>query len=298
MSIQMRQATGEDFGEIAALVAGLNANPATQCVHSGDDAEAIQKQMEIWHTAGELAYVVAEGDSQLHERRFLTVFGGEYDEEMGRCWLWGPHSTLADWEAIAAELFAKLQQVLPETITIYDCYLNEENQRGLEFYRSLGFALRVQAHVYVASRPDQVVSVVDAGMGITAVSAPGMITLHDTIFPETYISGENILKKVDDHHRVFIEVKEDEVFGYIYAIVDDADENLGYIEFVGVAKQARGQGIGGKLLRTALSWLFVEKDVREVGLNVDDTNTNARGLYEKVGFRLKYSGVNLRLTTR
>lgn len=85
------------------------------------------------------------------------------------------------------------------------------------------------------------------------------------------------------------------MLGYIYAVVDDADENLGYIEYVGVAEQARGQGIGGKLLRTALIWLFSEKDVREVGLNVDDTNTNARGLYEKVGFRLKYSGVNLRL---
>jgi ribosomal protein S18 acetylase RimI-like enzyme len=301
MSVKIREATGNDFEAIAVLAAKLNAEPVTQCIHSGEETEAIHRQMQIWHDSGELAYVVAEAENdaqdQLSTDRFIATIGGEFDEEMGRCWLWGPHSTQDNWEATAAQMFANLREVLPGTITIYDCYLNEQNQRGLDFYRGLGFEPRLQAHVYVAPRPEAVLPLVEAGELLTAVSVPSMASLHDTLFPNTYISGEKIWANVDEQHQVFVETRGEEVVGYIYAVVDDADETLGYIEYVGVAEKARGQGLGGKLLRTALFWLFVEKNVREVGLNVDDTNTNARGLYEKVGFQLKYSGVNLRLTT-
>jgi ribosomal protein S18 acetylase RimI-like enzyme len=293
--MRIRQATVEDFGVIAALAAKLNADPTTQCIHSGEGTEAIAKQMEIWHKSGELAYVVAEDESKQSAERFLATMGGEFDAELGRCWLWGPHNTLAEWEPVAAELFAAFRQILPESITTYDCYLNEQNQRALDFYRSLGFQTRLQAHVYVAPRPKEVQPVVDGCEGITAVTTPGLVALHNEVFPDTYISGQGIWEKVDEQHQVFVEIREGEVLGYIYAVLDDGDENLGYIEYVGVAEQARGQGIGEKLLRTALAWLFMEKGVREVGLNVDDTNTNARGLYEKVGFYLKYSGIDLRL---
>ncbi len=295
--MKIRQASVGDYCDIAQLVAKLNVDPASQCIHSGEGAEAIQKQMEIGHEAGEFAYVVAETENGRFDKlsgRLPAAIGGEFDEEAGRCWLWGPHSSLDDWEPITAELFATLQQVLPETITIYDCYLNEENERGLDFYRSVGFSFRGQAHVYVALRPEQILPGADEVARVTAVTAPGMITLHNAIFPETFIPGKSIYEKVDETHQVFVQVSDGQVVGYIYAVVDDADKSQGYIEFVGVAEQARGHGIGGKLLRAALAWLFAEEGVQEVGLNVDDTNTNARGLYEKVGFSLKYSGVNLR----
>ena len=70
----------------------MNIDPVTQCIHSGDEAVSIQKQMAIWHEAGELAYVVDEaGNSDLGGSgiRFLSTIGGEFDEEAGRCWLWG-----------------------------------------------------------------------------------------------------------------------------------------------------------------------------------------------------------------
>ena len=74
MYMQMRQAEVNDFGAIAALIEKLNVDPVTQCIHSGDEAVSIQKQMAIWHEAGELAYVVAEaGNSNLDgpDMRFL-----------------------------------------------------------------------------------------------------------------------------------------------------------------------------------------------------------------------------------
>ena len=55
--------------------------------------------------------------------------------------------------------------------------------------------------------------------------------------------------------------------------------------------------MGGQLLKTALSWCFTHEKVQSVGLSVNDSNVNARGLYERVGFELRYTGVNQRLET-
>jgi ribosomal protein S18 acetylase RimI-like enzyme len=45
-----------------------------------------------------------------------------------------------------------------------------------------------------------------------------------------------------------------------------------------------------------LKWWFEEKGVSEVGLTVSDEDTAARALYESVGFGLRTTGVNLRMT--
>jgi RimJ/RimL family protein N-acetyltransferase len=51
----------------------------------------------------------------------------------------------------------------------------------------------------------------------------------------------------------------------------------------------------GKPLRLALRWLFDAQGQAAVNLTVNDELANARALYEKVGFRLKYTGVHSRL---
>lgn len=73
---------------------------------------------------------------------------------------------------------------------------------------------------------------------------------------------------------------------------DESSE--GYIEFLGVRSDLRGQGLGNRLLLTALDWLFWAKNVSEVGLTVADDQTNARSLYEKAGFGTKYTGLSAR----
>jgi ribosomal protein S18 acetylase RimI-like enzyme len=48
------------------------------------------------------------------------------------------------------------------------------------------------------------------------------------------------------------------------------------------------------LLAQMLRWFFVEKDLPQAALAVDDDNSGARGLYESVGFRVHRTGVALR----
>jgi hypothetical protein len=43
-----------------------------------------------------------------------------------------------------------------------------------------------------------------------------------------------------------------------------------------------------------MDWLFSVKSVAQVGLTVSDDQVNARSLYEKVGFAIKYTGLSAR----
>jgi ribosomal protein S18 acetylase RimI-like enzyme len=117
--------------------------------------------------------------------------------------------------------------------------------------------------------------------------------LHDKIFPHTFYSGKDILAKLDETHKVFVYADGDEVLGYVYARVDESSGE-GYIEFLGVREEVRRQGVGRRLLMTAVFWLFQEEEVPQIGLNVHGDNANARSLYEAAGFRLAYTGVGLR----
>ncbi len=54
---------------------------------------------------------------------------------------------------------------------------------------------------------------------------------------------------------------------------------------VGVSPRWRGQGLGTRLLREMADWGIAEFGPRELSLFVDKTNTDARRLYLRLGFR-------------
>jgi len=56
-----------------------------------------------------------------------------------------------------------------------------------------------------------------------------------------------------------------------------------YIEALAVRADCRGRGIGTKLLEQSIA-MARERGLREVCLDVADTNTGARRLYERMGF--------------
>jgi ribosomal protein S18 acetylase RimI-like enzyme len=61
--------------------------------------------------------------------------------------------------------------------------------------------------------------------------------------------------------------------------------DLVYIEALAVASEERGHGIGTRLLHDAVAWTQAHGRSR-LALNVLQSNTGARRLYERLGFRL------------
>jgi ribosomal protein S18 acetylase RimI-like enzyme len=287
--ISLQKARIEDFPILASMMVSENRDPRNQCMHSSLDEEAdgLLQEMMKWAAIGEIVFVLAK-----YDERIVGVLGSEYDQELGRGWLWGPFAQIEDRTHLARKLFDGLLSALPKAIRRLDAFLNLENRWGYEFYMTQGFREDVKAHVYIANREDWQGGMTQASIPINHELKASFCALHPMIFPNAYYSAQRVLDQIDGNHQVFVQTDGNQVLGYVFASVSsDADE--GEIEFLGVQPGSRHKGLGRKLLKSALYWLFVESKVTHVTLTVNDNNVNARSLYEEVGFRLKYSGVGL-----
>lgn len=62
-------------------------------------------------------------------------------------------------------------------------------------------------------------------------------------------------------------------------------EHVGEIHEIVVAPEKRGQGVGKKLILTALEY-FQKKGLKKSGLWVGEKNVNAQKFYSKIGFKV------------
>lgn len=292
MNTIIKQAVKEDFESISKLIADQNKNPETHCIQSdtGNDYQNIQNEIARLDLDSGICFVMAFQNDKL-----IGTLGCELDEDLGRGWTRGPFviAKTGEWESIANALLERLQNILPSTIHWLDSFLNIANERGNKFYLAQGFRQLRLVHVYVVEAFETQLEYSSICRTLNPLHAQDFITLHESIFTQTYASGQRILDKIGENHRVFVYSEGDEILGYLYAAIEE-ETGDGSVEFVGVREDTRGKGIGRKLLQTALQWLFKEKTVCQVTLVVNDNLTNARSLYESVGFRLQYTGVHAR----
>jgi ribosomal protein S18 acetylase RimI-like enzyme len=282
-------ASKDEFPQIAELVVGQNQFPERQCIHSsvGDRAEDILQVMLKWEKIGEIAFVLAQQDG-----RVVGALGSEFDEGLGRGWLWGPYALVQDWQPLANRLYQALLAALPPSIRQLGAFLNVLNLQGQDFYRALGFSTTNLAHDYSAKNLAPSVNESEVCRQLTPEYHHDFISLHSTIFPNAYYSAERVIEQSDDQNQIFVYPEDNQVLGYVYASFS-GDSKEGEVEFLGVRQDSRGRGIGRQLLQTALWWLFEELKASQVTLTVNQDNVNARALYESVGFQLRYTGIGL-----
>jgi ribosomal protein S18 acetylase RimI-like enzyme len=104
--------------------------------------------------------------------------------------------------------------------------------------------------------------------------------IHDPAFPDSHIPGH----RVDEGPRgrfVRVATDGDTIVGY--AAADRQEDGSGYLDLVGVAAGERGRGIGALLVAEVVDVARANKCDR-IHLTVRETNTVARGLYERLGF--------------
>jgi ribosomal protein S18 acetylase RimI-like enzyme len=291
MTDEIRVAITSDLPAIAQIISTQNQNPETHCIQSSatNDANVIQSEMQDLIDQDELRFVVAELGGQV-----IGCLGCEFERAIGRGWMRGPFLTEPAWERIPAAMLHELRAILPAQIRRLDSFLNQQNQRGHKFYLENGFEQMTLAHVYVAEQEQQQSIQAATCTALTQAQANSFAALHNFAFPETFIDGVNIIRNINQDHHVFVHAHGEVVNGYVYVSIDK-HAGEGYIEFLAVQPARRGRGIGLQLLNSALAWCFAEKGVSQVALTVDQKLTNARALYERAGFKLRYTGVNHRL---
>jgi ribosomal protein S18 acetylase RimI-like enzyme len=285
-----RVAQRDDYPELAEWFVQMSQAPEQHCLHTwaGQSAAELQQQLLSYWDESELCHVMALRDDQL-----VGAMGSEYDEGLERGWLHGPHVATGDWERVAGELFTRLLAELPTCIGQLDAYLNVENVRGRRFYVRQGFKKREHLNYDFWLAPDK--RVVSGDRRCTLLRKEHETSfkqLYDALFPSAYYRAERVLQMRGQSHQVLVTEEEEEVLGFAVVSVE-GNGSTGEIQFFGVRENSRRQGYGRRLLLAAIDWLFDRAGVSRVCLNVGEELVHARGLYESVGFRLRFTGVGL-----
>ena len=101
----------------------------------------------------------------------------------------------------------------------------------------------------------------------------------------------------DEEHRVFVAVAkaDDAVTGWLQVHLTKILESEPRGEIVGlvVASDARGRGIGRKLVEAAEAWTRA-RGVENVGVRCNTTRTQAHAFYERLGFQPAKTQISFR----
>ena len=263
----------------------LQARPETRCLHMDWTAAGIRADVQDLDVPFESAFRFALAGDKL-----VGLLGADLDLGSGRGWLHGPFARDTDWEAIVGQLFAELWQRLPAEIGRVSNYLELAFVRGLDFHARFGFVQKGVSHIYRAARR---ATAPVAGVGPFApADTEALCRLHAQAFPQTWISGPEMIAAIDPDHPLLIARHEGQAAGYI-RLNRHVSLSEGSVDFVAVEPGCRGQGIGRRLLEAGLDWIFATRGLETALLNVSDSNANARQLYESAGFTLFQSGAAL-----
>jgi ribosomal protein S18 acetylase RimI-like enzyme len=269
--------------ELAYFVAELNRHEAHQIGYLDADPAQVAAALAGLEAPPHESWVIAREDG-----RMVGALGFEADAELGRAWIYGPFVGHADWAAHADRLWAEVQTRLPDGLREHELFCNIHNTNCIAFAKRHAFPLHGDALIFRFGR-ESLASLPDSeARELTSEYSAAFQALHDQVFPRTYYSGRQILERINEHRKLFAIVESGVLLGYAYAeIIPEFGE--GNLEFIGVSEQARGRGVGGRLMAAALGWMFGFPSMSEIFLTTNTTNTAAIKLYRKVGFQLLHT---------
>lgn len=294
-------ASGE-LGTLAALAARCQADPRRHCTYAGTDADTI---------AAEVADVDGWQDQMVVARRDGRPIGwllADVDTEVGRVWWWGPFVLDPDWAAVADRLYRHARDLVQRSTS--GVGLGEElaadarSTEFAEFAARHGFRAEEPSACLVAHPPltGADATVRDAADPTSAWTDPGpppdgiaivtldtldrhdrevVAALHDGLFAGSHFTGRALVGAVGDRLHRLVAIDGGRPVGYV-AIEHQHDDSL-YVDYLGVAPDARGRGVGRALVAAACREGF-ERGATFAHLTVRASNSTARSLYASLGF--------------
>lgn len=269
-----RYAEKKDITKIASFIAQCNSNIKNHIGYCGTNEKDIYSCLESDQDLV-LSFILMFDEDEL-----VGLLGYDYYDNSAE--LWGPFiSSTFDFQYIATILWDKAISKLPEE-TIIQGFPNKENNLCLELYKSKGMSFKGDNYVLEFSL-DEIDPVKYNLLGEDDHNE--FTSLHDSVFPNTYYSGKDIISMMDSDNVVIVSKSDIKLVGYAFVNIDASLD--GNIEFIGVKSDNRRDGHGIKILNMALSW-FKEKGTKKLVLCIDSKNEKAISLYKKTGFRIKY----------
>jgi len=112
--------------------------------------------------------------------------------------------------------------------------------------------------------------------------------LHNEAFPNTYYDARNIIERLGNGNTLKVLKNEatNELEGYAYFEIK-TELSEASLEYMSISPTAQNRGLGTMLLREALTEMFTYKEIKEIKLVVENTNSIANHVYIKAGFEQK-----------
>lgn len=261
---------------MSEFVARLQRRPESRIPYFDESDAHITAEIVGWGSDWPRRCVVAERD-----RRMVGFVGVETDPELERAWIYGPFAEDGEWDELADLLLR--ESIALAGVEDLELLGDEAHSRLAALAarhgfprgrRSLGLEIERSA---VAQLPYARVPPLEPR------DQKGFATLHEALFPRTYYSGAQLAAQHERGEALVLTIVDGgNVVGY--AVGRGAEGPAGYIDFLGVAEQARGRGLGRRLV-TAVCHALIEDEARsKVALTVYDDNVAALALYDRLGF--------------
>lgn len=177
-----------------------------------------------------------------------------------------------------------MNQLQKHEIKTVELFPNIHNEKIRDFAASYGFNEVSKETILTCTRQAFIARKDDAVIELTNYYSNSLTKMHDQIFPNTYLSGKEMLNALNDETAAFGMVEGGDLLGYLYAEANPEFEE-GSIEFIGVDPSARGKGVGSSLLSKGLKWIFSFPSIEEISLCVRSENSQAIHLYKKADFK-------------
>ncbi|SIT70133.1 GNAT family N-acetyltransferase [Edaphobacillus lindanitolerans] len=267
---------------VADFLERLNRMPSSHIGYCGEDREEILQTLE-----DDFSDMGFDKSFWVAEEGGITIgaLGLDIDEERKSAEVWGPFVAPGrPFKEVAERLWKEAAESVSGMAGRFEFFLNEENTDAAAFAERLG-AVRTGRHVVLQAER----------RGFRAVDEPAFLydrryenafrELHETEFPGTYLSPDELLDGLDGSNRLFVIPDEQRgIKGYVYVEAVPV-HGEGTIEFIAVSPEHRRQGVATRLLRTGLAGLFDHEKIASIRLAVEGGNEAALGLYEAAGFR-------------
>ncbi|GAB3120524.1 GNAT family N-acetyltransferase [Glaciibacter psychrotolerans] len=265
------------------LLTAAQQNPRTACASLGTDPAGIKAELEgMSPTWTHTARVAVRGED------VVGVVVVDSDEETGRSFIHGPWTTDEKaWKQWARPLIdAAIEQTSPG-IDDHEISADPANTRIAALAHTLGWH-RSAVNVAYVIRSDRAWPLPDgaATSGVprhaTSADLPAIAKLHTAAFPGSYATARQL---VEDDERVTLVLAHDtgpEILGYASAEVQA--DGAGYLDFIAIAPQSRGNGLSKVLLAAIGRMILTASDTGSLSLTVKAENAPAIALYESFGF--------------
>ena len=277
--MQIKKIEASNIEEAIRLVFLLNQDPANKISYFGETRDEIEADFATVQPPEGYCFIAASDQG-----RVVGFCGIEIDLELGRSWLLGPLVDDTDWDATADLLYQAILANLPAEITNQELYFPVQNEWLEQFAARHGFAYHTAGAVLLLDVRQRQTRDAPGVIEFDADYADQLGSLHAELFPKTYYSAGQLIELArQEDKKMLIQTNQEQLAGYIFVQLRPASRDM-YIDFLGVDRHYRRQGIARDLVAKAVEWAVEKPYVESVTLTVGGDNEAAISLYHSLGF--------------